>query len=390
MIQDNETPTGAQMPQDIAKPSALLGGLSPTDFMMAHWQKKPLLIRGAHGALPAMLSRAELFDWACREGVESRLIEDKAGQWAMRKGPFTSKILSSVKTPTWTLLVQGAEVLHPAVADLLSAFRFLPDARLDDAMVSWASAGGGVGPHFDSYDVFLLQLSGTRRWQIGPQKDLRLQADMPLKLLAHFEPEETHLLGPGDMLYLPPKWAHNGVAQGDDCITLSVGFKAPARGGLLGEVLLRLGEMLDDETLYSDPNQPATREPARMPAALGDFARDAIDRVLTQPLALACALGEVMTDPKPGVWFEAPEAPFEAVLGAGLGIRVNVKTRLLYDDGHVFINGESYVAGGHDFELLRQLANHQQLGASDLGALSADALTLVSEWYEAGWVDAQV
>ena len=376
----------AQMPHDLDQPQPLLAGLSANQFMAAHWQKRPLLIRGAMDVSDLRLSQKNLFQLAGKEGVESRLIARKGADWSLRHGPFSARTLGAVKADAWTLLVQGVEAHDARVAAVLNAFRFLPDARLDDIMVSWATDGGGVGPHFDSYDVFLLQISGTRKWQIGPQQDLSLVPGMPLKILANFEPTETHLLAPGDMLYLPPKWAHDGIAQGADCMTVSVGFRAPARAGLANEVLLRMGEIFEDEALYADADQAATATPARMPGAIGAFARDAIQEMLAVPNALECALGEVMTEPKPGVWFEAPAMAFSA----DVPLRVSAKTKLLYDDQHVFINGESYLAAGQDFVVLQQLANDRCINTKGLASLSEDAQALVSEWYEAGWLEADL
>eukprot|EP01136_Pigoraptor_vietnamica_P018811 Opistho-1_new@65646 len=280
-------------------PSPLLGGLSPSQFMRCHWQKKPLLIRAAIPGFEPLLSRQQLFDMAAGEAVESRLIVRKAQGWTLRQGPLARASLPPLKQSGWTLLVQGVDLHLDAAHALLQRFRFVPDARLDDLMISWASDGGGVGPHFDSYDVFLLQATGQRRWRIGRQKDLSLQPGVPLKILSHFEPEEEHLLNPGDMLYLPPRWAHDGDAVGGDCSTYSIGFRAPQRGGLAGELLQRMADELDDSTLYRDPQQPATANPAAMPAALEAFAADALQRLLAERQSLACALGEVMTEPKP-------------------------------------------------------------------------------------------
>jgi 50S ribosomal protein L16 3-hydroxylase len=257
----------------------------------------------------------------------------------------------------------------------------VPDARLDDLMISWASDGGGVGPHFDSYDVFLLQASGQRHWRIGRQKDLSLEPNVPLKILSNYEPEEEHLLNPGEMLYLPPRWAHDGVAVGDDCMTYSVGFRVPQRGGLAGELLQRMAEEFDDATLYRDPAQPATATPAAMPPALEAFAADGLQRLLAERESLACALGEVMTEPKPRVWFEEPDADWTPG-----PLALDRRTRMMYDDRHVFINGESFRAGGADARLMRTLADQRRLDARQAARASTDAQALLQDWFEAGWL----
>jgi 50S ribosomal protein L16 3-hydroxylase len=279
------------------------------------------------------------------------------------------------------LLVQGVDLHLDVAHEMLQRFRFVPDARLDDLMISWASDGGGVGPHFDSYDVFLLQASGQRHWRIGRQKDLSLEPNVPLKILSNFEPEEEHLLNPGDMLYLPPRWAHDGVAVGDDCMTYSVGFRVPQRGGLAGELLQRMAEEFDDATLYRDPAQPATATPAAMPPALEAFAADGLQRLLAERESLACALGEVMTEPKPRVWFEEPESDW--TLGP---LALDRPTRMMYDDRHVFINGESFRAGGADARLMHTLADQRCLNAGQAVRASADAQALLQDWFEAGWL----
>lgn len=362
-------------------PREMLGGLSPAQFMRRYWQKKPLLIRGAFPGFKPILSRQQLFAMTANEAVESRMIVHKDSGWKLRHGPFARTAFPPLRQPRWSLLVQGVDLHLDAAHELLHRFRFVPDARLDDLMISWASDGGGVGPHFDSYDVFLLQASGQRLWRIGRQKDLSLEPDVPLKILSHFQPEEEHLLNPGDMLYLPPRWAHDGIAVGDDCMTYSAGFRVPQRGGLAGELLQRMADEFDDPTLYRDPDQPATATPAAMPAALEAFAADALQRLLKERQSLACALGEVMTEPKPRVWFE--EAAIEWRAGA---LALDRRTRMMYDAHHIFINGESFRAAGADARLMRKLADRRRLDAREVGRASADALSLLQDWFEAGWL----
>ncbi|MBL0920175.1 MAG: cupin domain-containing protein [Hydrogenophaga sp.] len=359
----------------------LLGGLTPAQFMRRHWQKKPLLIRQAIPGMQPPLDRAALFELAGREGVESRLIARRGGDWSLRQGPFTRRALPPMARAGWTLLVQGVDLHADAAHTLLQRFRFVPDARLDDLMISWASEGGGVGPHFDSYDVFLLQATGRRRWRIGRQDDLSLQPGVPLKILQRFEPEEEFVLEPGDMLYLPPRWAHDGDAVGGDCMTCSIGFRAPQRGGLAEELLQRLAEDIDDNSLYRDPQQAATAEPGRMPAGLQAFAADAVQRALARPDALALALGEVMTEPKPATWFDEPAQAWQP--GA---LMLDRRTRMMYDDRFVFINGEGLRAGGADARLMRRLADRRALSARDVQRASADAQALLGDWFEAGWL----
>nr|WP_316638559.1 cupin domain-containing protein [uncultured Roseateles sp.] len=366
---------------DITQPTALLAGLSPAAFMQKHWQKKPLLVRQALPGIMPPATRAELARLAASDDVESRLVSAFDGQWAMRQGP-TAK-LPPFSKPGWTLLVQGLEQHLPAAYELLSRFRFVPEARLDDLMISYATDGGGVGPHFDSYDVFLIQVQGQRRWRIGRQPDAVLRDDVPLKIIANFEPEQEFVLEPGDMLYLPPGWAHDGVAVGE-CMTCSVGFRTPWRAELARELLQRL---MDDEDeprsnrIYTDPKEPATVTPGLVPEALLAFARDAAQRALDEPLALERALGEALTEPKPRVWFDPGQA-----LAPGQGVLLDRRTRMMYDKAHVFINGESYRAAGKDAQLMRRLADARGLSAADLARLSEGALELLEQWAQDGWV----
>ncbi len=370
---------------DIDAPTPLLGGISPATFMRRHWQKKPLLVRQAWPGVAPPLPRAALFELASREGVESRLVQRREGRWSVRHGPMPRRALPPVARPDWTLLVQGLDLHVPAAHEMLSRFRFVPDARLDDLMVSWASAGGGVGPHLDAYDVFLIQVQGRRRWRIGPPPrgdGAAFVEGVPLKQLRRFEPTEDWVLEPGDLLYLPPMWAHDGSAEGGDCMTCSVGFNVPREAELARELLVRLSDGDEPGALYRDPRQPATRTPGEVPQALHDFARRALERQLADPQALARALGELLTEPKANVWFEAADAP-PAAEGA---LRLDARTRMMYDARHVFINGESFVAAGRDATLLRRLADERRLEASGRHRLSAGAAQLVDEWLAAGWL----
>ncbi len=378
---------------DPTRPSPLLGGLTPAQFMRRHWQKKPLLVRQAVPLDAPPVSRNALFDLAAREDVESRLIRHGADGWTLRHGPFARRALPSPRQPGWTLLVQGVDLHHDAAHDLLRRFRFLPDARLDDLMISYAGDGGGVGAHFDSYDVFLLQVQGTRRWSIGRQRDLALQPDVPLKILRDFAPEQTFDLAPGDMLYLPPRYAHDGVAIGGDCMTCSIGLRSPAASALGADLLARIAEAradaLQDEPSarpvhYRDPAQDAVDAPAAMPAALQAFAREAVEVALRDADAIDRALGESMTEPKDNVWFEQGDPPDDPPTHLALDRR----TRMLYDARHVYINGESFRAAGRDATLMRRLADQRELDTRALRGASEDAIELLGDWCAAGWAHA--
>ena len=370
---------------DISLASPLLGGLSPHVFMRRHWQKKPLLVRQALPGGVELIGRKELFDLAGCDEVESRLVVRDGARWTLRAGPLVRSALPPLKQREWTLLVQGLDLHVPAARALLERFRFVPDARLDDVMVSYASDGGGVGPHVDSYDVFLLQTQGRRRWRIGRVRSPELVAGVPLKILAHFEAEHDWLLEPGDMLYLPPGWAHDGVAEGA-CTTCSIGFRAAGRAELGREVLQRLLDAADNEdagALYRDPKQGASDAPGRIPEALQAFAADAVARLLADPAGLSCALGEVLSEPKRGVWFDAATA---ADAAEWQGVALDQRSRMMYDERHVFINGESFRAAGRDAKLMRRLADLRALDRGQLELLSTEARTLLDDWLAAGWL----
>lgn len=370
---------------DVNAATPLLGGLSPAAFMRRHWQKKPLLVRQAWPGVAPPLSRAALFALAGQQGVESRLVQQRGGVWKVRQGPLPRSALPPLHRPGWTLLVQGLDLHVAAAHEMLARFRFIPDARLDDLMVSWASPEGGVGPHTDAYDVFLIQVQGRRRWRVQPPLRGREPAwveGAPLKRLRDFEPTLDWVLEPGDLLYLPPNWGHEGTAVGGDCITCSVGFRVPSAGELARELLLRLSEDEGAATLYRDPGQAATARPAELPPALQDFARKALQRHLADPQALPRALGEIVTEPKPQVWFQA-------AIGGGrgdAGMRLSPRTRMAYDGSHIFINGESFITAGRDARLLRGLADARQITARERRGLSTGAAEVVGQWLAAGWL----
>jgi 50S ribosomal protein L16 3-hydroxylase len=361
---------------------AMLGGLTASEFMRQYWQKKPLLVRQAFPGFKPLLSRKQLFDLAASPDVASRLVQGLGRDWQMHQGPVRPRQRPAFADPNWTLLVQGVDMHCEAASDFLQAFRFVPDARLDDLMVSWASDGGGVGPHFDSYDVFLVQAHGQRRWRYGAQKDLSLQPGLPLKILSAFKPRWDVVLNPGDMLYLPPRFAHEGTAVGE-CMTYSVGFRAPSLAELGRDILQRMSEQAEEQLparLYADPHQDAVSHPAFMPDGLQAFAHQAVQQVLAHPETLNQALGEVLTEPKAHVWFES-QVPPRRIRGWVLDAR----SRMLYDTKHIYLNGESWRASGADARLMRALADQRRLNAAQWQSASAAAKALLRQWAQQGW-----
>ena len=361
----------------------LLAGLTPAQFIRRHWQKKPFLVRAALPDMPPPLSRNELFALAAQEEVSSRLIQRRAGRWTLDHGPFARRKLPPLSRGDWTLLVQATDQHSDAVHALLQRFRFLPDARLDDVMISYASDGGGVGPHVDSYDVFLLQTVGRRRWRIARQDDASELPGLALRILAKFVPQQEFLLAPGDMLYLPPGYAHEGVALGA-CMTCSIGFRAPAKRELGLELLQRMADLpvgSGVEALYRDPGQAAQAAPAQIPGGMQGFAEAAVRSSMRSSRDLAQVLGEYLSEPKASVWFQ-PEPlnlPYDVIV-------LDRRTKMLYDRRQLYVNGEGFVATGTDARLLRQLANRRHMGAADSLRLSPTARLWVDQWIEAGWV----
>jgi 50S ribosomal protein L16 3-hydroxylase len=376
---------------NVTQPLSLLGGLSPHVFMKRHWQKKPLLVRQAIPDFKPLIDRSALFEMAADEDVQTRMViqdDGRGGGWGFKHGPFHRRALPPLKQPGWTILLQGVDLHHDSVHQLMNQFRFVPDARLDDLMISFATDGGGVGPHYDSYDVFLLQAFGRRRWRIGRQKDLSLQPNVPLKILSNFVPEEELVLEPGDMLYLPPGYAHDGIAEGE-CMTYSVGFRIPNRAELARELLQRIAEAAEDKigvALYKDPHQMAVDQPAAIPAQMLEFAQNALRDAMKDKNAFARALGEYMTEPKSNVWFESDGACPPEINQGGVEIRLDRRSKMMFDNKQIFINGESFLASGKDAVLMRTLANQRFLSSKEVKKLSAQAFELVRTWARAGWL----
>ena len=368
-------------------PLPLLGGISPDQFFSEYWHKKPLVIRQAIPGFTPLLSPDELFELAGLDDVESRLITFFKQRWEMKNGPINKIPVKEKKD--WTLLVQGVNLHDDAADQLLRQFRFIPDARLDDLMISYAADGGGVGPHFDSYDVFLLQAHGQRRWQISAQKDLSLVEGMPLKILSNFTPEQEFVLEPGDMLYLPPQYAHDGVSIGE-CMTYSIGFRAPSFQELGESFLSFMSDTIDLPGRYADPDLKPTEHPAEISNAMVEKIAEHIAKITFSPDDIAIFIGEYLSEPKASVYFESPEKPLSpkrfAQSAQKRGIKLSLKSSMLYKGKHVFINGESFAVGEDDALLLTKIADERQLSGEDLANTTPDVLEAFCLWYEDGWL----
>jgi 50S ribosomal protein L16 3-hydroxylase len=368
---------------------ALLGGQTASRFLRQHWQKTARLVRGAVPGFNGMFDRASLVALAARDAVESRLVVNERGRYTLAHGPFRRTVFKALPGRGWTLLVQGLN-LHSDQADaLLRRFAFLPFARLDDLMASYAVPEGGVGPHFDSYDVFLLQGFGRRRWRYGRQHDLSLVPDLPVKILRTFRPEEDHVLAPGDMLYLPPQYAHDGVAL-EECTTYSIGFRAASAQELASAFLEFVGETITFEGRYADPDLVPTSEPARIGRRMQHRAADLLKQIRWDAATVARFLGSYLSEPKAAVVFDPPQPPSTRPAFAkrirSKGLVLDRRTQVLYDEGHVYINGVHTRLPRQGAQALRNLANARRLSARACAVLPGDTLALLHDWYRDGFL----
>ncbi|MGA4321288.1 JmjC domain-containing protein [Ectopseudomonas hydrolytica] len=362
-------------------PLQLLGGLTAREFLRDFWQKKPLLVRQAIPDFESPISPDELAGLALEEEVESRLvIEHGERPWELQRGPFNEDTFQDLPERDWTLLVQAVDQFVPEVAELLEDFKFLPKWRIDDLMISFAAPGGGVGPHFDNYDVFLLQAHGHRRWQIGQMcdSDSPLLPHADLKILAEFEPTDEWVLAPGDMLYLPPCLAHCGTAE-DDCMTYSVGFRAPSAAEVLTHFTDFLGQFLPDEERYSDADIQPSEDP-------NQIQRDALERLkallnehMSDERLLMTWFGQFMTEPKYPELVAGIEIEEEDFLGAledGAILIRNPSARMAWsevgDDLVLFASGQSRLVSTSLRELLKLICSADALHVENLGAWLAD------------------
>lgn len=366
----------------------LLGGLTVNGFLRDYWQKKPLLIRQAVPGFKGLLDPQQLMDLACLADVQARLITYQRKQWKLRYEPFEPEDFEGLsKKGKWSVLVQGVNHFLPKGAELARQFNFIPHARLDDLMVSYAPKGGGVGPHFDPYDVFLLQGLGHRRWQISTQKDRTLVEGAPLRLLQNFKVEQEWVLEAGDMLYLPPQCGHNGIAE-DDCMTYSIGFRTPAYQELGEQFLVYLQDRIEIDGMYADPDLKAQKHPSEISADMLQQVGRAIRKVKWDDGDIANFLGSYLSEPKPHIFFESPAKTLtlerfgQAVHKSGVSL--DLKTQMLCHDSTVFINGDAHPVGMGCYRILRELADSRSLPASC--KLTREASELLYQWYLDGYL----
>jgi len=352
-------------------------GMTKSQFLEQYWQKKPLLIRRAFVDFESPVTPDEFAGLACEPEIESRLIEEKgqAGSWQVTNGPLSETILSQLPESHWTMLIQDVDKHLPELQYLLDPFRFIPEWRRDDLMISYASPHGSVGPHTDGYDVFLLQAMGHRRWQIGtePVQQAKLIEGLELQILAEFEPGQTWDLAPGDILYLPPHFAHHGIAL-DECMTFSIGFRAPAQVDLLDSLVNNLLENQLGTARYRD----ADLMPAKSTTEIDSQALTKVRAMLHQAIedaepVIALSLGRFVTETKPDLRELAAEyesdrfteIEIDTEFGKGGRLQRNPYGRFAWtkiETGAVlFMAGEAYPVGNAAAELLPLLAEKKEL-----------------------------
>ena len=354
---------------------ALLGGLSPKAFLRRHWQKRPLLVRRALPGFRGVIGKSALLALASRDDVESRLVKHRGNKWQAASGPIPKRLLAKQGSRDWTLLVNGVNHHAAAAERLLRRFAFIPQARLDDVMVSYAAPGGGVGPHFDSYDVFLIQGSGRRIWRLARKRAFACEPRAPLRLIRNFVPDEEYLLESGDLLYLPPGWGHDGVAL-EECFTCSVGFRAP-RGAELGAAFLDyLHERGLPDAEYRDPGLRPAAHGARIDARMVDFAAGLLRKIRWKRSDVEDFLGRFLTTPKQEVVFSGN--------GKAKSVQLHPKTQLLYSGRRFFINGESFLAAPRQRRILRELADRRCASGNALARAGLERL--ISDWRASGYL----
>ena len=361
-------------------------GLDGAAFMRRVWQREPLLVRGAFPGFADPLSRREVLALAARDDAVSRLVRRTRGRWSVEHGPIPAARFKQLPRREWTVLVQDTNHFSAAAARLLARFDFIPHARVDDVMVSYAADGGGVGPHVDSYDVFLVQGMGQRRWRISRQRDHAFVPGLDLKILRRFVPEQEWVLGPGDMLYLPPGVAHEGVALGE-CMTWSVGMRAPDASQIAEGFLDFLRDRALPRGSYRDARDPPTAHAGAIPPALMQHVARAVASIRWPQAAVREFAGRLLSEPKAHVFFEPPARPlsrraFEA-RARREGLALDPRSRLLFSGTMFFLNGERVAAPSAARASLRRLADARQLAPGE--DVPRELWDLAHDWYRKGF-----
>lgn len=363
-----------------------LANLDIADFVANYWQRKPLVIRQALPGFVDPISPDELAGLACEPDVESRLIieKPKGNDWQLRHGPFDERDFTKLPTSHWTLLVQAVDLWSEEVAALKRQFRFIPDWRLDDVMISFAAPQGSVGPHFDNYDVFLLQGQGTRTWRLGQycDDDEPLRPHPSLRLLKNFEMAEEFVLKPGDILYVPPRIAHWGIAE-QDALTYSIGYRAPSVADILGHLVDDIGDTLTDRLRYTDPAIDPGDHPARIPDSAIAHVRKLVAEAMIDDNRIRDWFGRFMTEPKYPDQHQQPDAwplPKRGV------VSVAPEARLAFTDTNLFANGRCYTRCEND-QWLIELIDQRRIDIKTVKTAGKPALQLLQQLFDHGVLD---
>lgn len=334
--------------------------------MRRHWQREPLLVRNAFPAFRDPLTPAEVLELAGYEEAQSRLVQRQGRRWSLEHGPFPRARFKRLPARDWTVLVQDTNHFSREAEQLLARFDFIPHARIDDVMVSYAVPGGGVGPHVDSYDVFLLQGKGRRRWRISRQRDREFVSGMPLRILRRFEPEEEWVLEPGDMLYLPPGIAHDGIAE-TECLTWSIGFRAPGDAEIVEGFLDYLRDTLAVCGHYGDRGARPARHPGALPTELLRHFAATLRRIRWSDADVRAFAGRLLSEPKGHVFFAPPARPLAPARFAALcrasGLVLDARSRLFFSGTMFFMNGEALRVPSEARPMMRRLADERALAA---------------------------
>lgn len=369
-------------------------GMAPAEFLRDYWQKRPLLIRNAFPDFISPIEPEDLAGLACEEAALSRIVaHDRVNdRWTLRQGPFAEEEFPGMPHQDWTLLVQDVDKWDADVAGVLDAFAFLPRWRIDDVMVSFAAPGGSVGAHVDQYDVFLLQSQGHRRWQIdsAPSPKLEFRNDVELKLLREFHPDHDWVLGPGDMLYLPPGVPHHGVAE-DACLTLSIGMRAPSAAELLGDFVDTLAADADEALRYRDPDLEPASDPAEIDDAAMVRAIEALNLLrMNDPDRLGDWFGRFITvyrnagEVSPG-GDERSRIEVEWDLQQGAALWRHPFSRMAWRKAgrgaQLYVNGQDHALPLRD---ARRIANAARIDGAGYSALSEKGRNCVFELVQAG------
>ena len=371
-------------------------GMPPQRFLRDYWQKRPLLVRNAFPGFESPLQPEDLAGLACEDGVLARVVahEPDGDKWMLRHGPFPEAMFPSMPRHDWTLLVQDVDKWDADVRALLERFDFLPRWRIDDVMVSFAAPGGSVGAHVDQYDAFLLQAQGRRRWQIDdrPNPPVHFRLDVDLKLLQRFEPTHDWVLGPGDMLYMPPGVPHHGVAE-DACLTFSIGMRAPAAAELLGDFVDTLASEADESLRFADPDLEPAKDACEIDPAAMERVVEALNLLrMNDPARLGDWFGRFITTYRtalrPGGREEGDgrsRIEIEWDLQQGAWLQRDPWTRMAWQragrGAKLFVSGESHALPLAD---ARRIANGERLDGGDYAKLSITGRDLVQDLLQRG------